>query len=361
MVTWKARGVARHLQPGVRGTGDVGPGDLETAPGRRRARGPDRAARPRPALVPVGHRAVVRASDVPPWSTTARSAPGEDWCSSLQTGAPLSGSSSSSAPPRAGGARRAAVPPRTGTVHGRQLEAGRCSGRRRASPARRWPGVGPVRPGQRQPDVVPGREDVGRGLQLDRDLDVLADRDRDRRRRARRWVRLRNPRVTRAEVPSGNTSSSFADSDATAASERPARVRTGGRGPRRLVLDRPVVGQRPGVVLPLVERLPPRQPRRRRSSTPRCRRPAARPACRSSRRRCGRHRAGRSTTGRVRAARPARSATTPSCSARSGSGRVAWRTKTRIGGSRSTPVVVVPQPAAEPADHLGHEVDVGAR
>ena len=121
-----------------------------------------------------------------------------------------------------------------------------------------------------------------------------------------------------------------------------------------LLLQRPVVGQRALVVLSLVLGEASTEAFRRRRSRLPCRRRRAR--------RCGRGGAIRAPDVRAETLRgPGRLARhSPRISARSGAGRVDRRTNTAIGGSSSIPFSVSSQPAAEPADELGNEVDVRA-
>ncbi len=84
-----------------------------------------------------------------------------------------------------------------------------------------------------------------------------------------RWGRFSRPRVINADVPSGSTSQSLTATWATGAEDRTRRWTDGLPASSAALGDRPVVGQRPGVVDALVRRLHPRQragaraPRRR--------------------------------------------------------------------------------------------------
>ena len=197
-----------------------------------------------------------------------------------------------------------------------------------------------------------GRERVGRGLELQRDVDRLVDRHRRGVGALARWVRLSRPRVTSALVPSGKTSSSLAERKATGAlGAEPDRQRRVADDLQRLV-DRPVVGQRPGVVGPLVRRLTPRQPAGARD--PRAGPdvgPHVEPVVPWA---LGGQRPGLAPGRPASPARPASAGVLGQV--RLGPGGVAHEEADRSVGVDA--VVLVPQPVAEPADHLRDEVDV---
>ena len=201
-----------------------------------------------------------------------------------------------------------------------------------------------------------GCERVGRGLELQRDVDRLVDRHR-------LGVGAAGP-VGQVEQATGDERAGAVGEDVLQlgreegdrrAGAEPDRQRRVADDLQRLV-DGPVVGQRPRVVGPLVLRLTPRQAAG--AGDPRAGAgvgPHVEPVVARSRRRS----ASWSRPGRP--ASPARPASDRR--ARPGPARAGWRgaRTARTGASRVDAVVLVPQPVAEPTDHLGDEVDVGSR
>ena len=149
-----------------------------------------------------------------------------------------------------------------------------------------------------------------------------------------RCARLRSPRVTSAEAPSGNTLQSFAERYATGSEDVTTARKTGcprisissSNGPHSYVSDRASSsrwsvgwpqGSRPAHE---IQPAAPTSPTTRSSSTPSAG-------------------SGRSTSTRARSSgQPGSDLHSPRTSARSGAGRVGRRTKTWIGGPASTPL-----------------------
>ena len=241
---------------------------------------------------------------------------------------------------------------RRGPSSDRKLELDRAAVDEQRAAGRRRPDVRPVGAGEREPDTVARLEDPRRRLELELHRGRHAGLERlPASSCPSRWARLRIPRVTSAEVPSGKTSQSFAERYATGAaavtrqaqarvphhvelalraapSRRRARARrrVAGRaaGPTaacRRTRSRPSVPTSPRTWISSVP------PPSGRSTSRRAGAPAARSAPRATRRasRRGRGRVASSGARRPRSAAPRRSR----CARRGASGRTSGRAPAR--------------------------------